>query len=114
MSSIALDAKANLIALAEAAASLSSYQKTWGYPTREPSKKWLLVGGIKWSDEDWATNRSREESFEIAMTFNVQVAAGNGQSAEEAVMASAADLEDALKADPRLGIPAIIYIKFVH
>lgn len=114
MPTTAIAAKAALKTIAESSASLSSYKVTWAYPTKAAPKRWLMLGEVKWSDSSWATNKSRQESYKIAFTINVQITAGDGEAAERAAIDAATDFENAVKATPNLGVAGVTYTDFQH
>lgn len=78
-------------------------QVTYGFPTREPDKRWISVGEVTWLESVWATNRSRSESFSVSVVFDVQLSAGNSEEAETYAIEMAKDFEERLKADPSIG-----------
>ncbi len=112
MATTALAAKAAIRDIAVNTAGLSSYKVTWGYPTREPTKKWLFLGDTKWSQAEWDTNVSRRETYRIHFSLNLQVMAGDGETCETLVIAAMKELEDAIKAKPQLGVPGVIWTNF--
>ena len=95
----ALETKLKALALVVS----ENVQVTYGFPTQSPERKWACVHEVRWRDAEWATNRSRNEVFGVAVTFNVQLLAGNARDAEAAVIKYAAAFEDALKDNPGLG-----------
>ncbi|MEU8086333.1 hypothetical protein AB0B57_22325 [Micromonospora sp. NPDC049101] len=78
-------------------------QVTYGFPTRSPDKKWAVVGDVRWESAEWATNRSRTESFAVDVVFSVQVAGGTSEECESYAIRLAAEFEDALRADASIG-----------
>ncbi|MEV6638101.1 hypothetical protein AB0M54_46000 [Actinoplanes sp. NPDC051470] len=78
-------------------------QVTYGFPTREPDRRWIAVGDINWSESRWATNRARQEAFTVSVIFNVQVPAGTAEEAEAFAIEMAKGFEGRLKADPSIG-----------
>ncbi|GAB3847273.1 hypothetical protein GCM10029963_28430 [Micromonospora andamanensis] len=78
-------------------------QVTYGFPTRSPERRWAVVGEIRWESAEWATNRSRNEEFAVAVIFSVQTAGGTSDECEAYAAALAAEFEDLLKADPSIG-----------
>jgi hypothetical protein len=77
-------------------------QVTYGLPTRAPERRWACVNDIRWSATEWATNRSRNETFSVSVIINVQVQGGIAATAEAAVIDIADAFEDALAANPGL------------
>lgn len=104
MSTKALAVKKAIRDILEASPTLTAQevQVTYGFPTRNPQRKWAFVGDITWQDTEWVTNRSRSEGFAITVIFNVQFANGTPEDAEEYVISLATEFEAALKANPSL------------
>lgn len=105
MSTKVLAVKTALRVMLDASTFLTSneVQVTYGFPTRAPQRKWAYVGEAVWQSAEWVSNRIREETFTIGVTFNVQA---HGQTAEEAeayVIQMATEFEDSLRANPSLG-----------
>jgi hypothetical protein len=92
---------------------LAGYQVTWGYPTRNPERRWVFVGEVMWPDSQWVTNRSREENFEISVIVNAQISGATSEEVEAELQRMAAGIEDGMKASPNLGIPSVVVTDFV-
>jgi hypothetical protein len=75
---------------------------TYGFPTREPDRRWIAIGQIDWSDASWSTNRSRTESFSVTVVFSVVMRGGTSREAEAYAAEMARDFETALSADPSI------------
>lgn len=89
---------------------------SYGFPRRDPPKRWLMVGRIMWADENWATlgpNRSREEDFSIALIANVQIDGGTENDVDVALEGVMGEVETFLRANLTLGIPGIWNVEFV-
>lgn len=112
MATTAIAAKAAIRDIAGQSAGLAAFKTTWGFPTREPTKKWLMLGEIKWQNSDWATNKSRQETYRIGFSVNVQIMGGDGETCERAAAAAFAEFEDSIKANPQIGVPGIVYTNF--
>lgn len=107
MANNALAVKAAFKAAVDGIPALSQIQRTWSYPMREPERRWVLVGEITWQSSEWVTNRSREETFSIALLVNVQMTAATPEEAEKAAGAIAASIEDVLNQAPKI-IPTVV------
>jgi hypothetical protein len=77
-------------------------QVTYGYPTREPERRWIGLGDVQWESSEWVTNRSREEVFSVTIIFDVLMAAGTAEEAEQYALAMSAEFEATVKANPNL------------
>lgn len=113
MSTNAFAAKAALRDMIKALPALAGYQVTWGYPTRNPERRWVFVGEVMWPDSQWVTNRSREESFEISVIVNCQISGATSEEVESELQRMAAGIEDGMKSTPNLGIPSVVVTDFV-
>lgn len=113
MATNALDVKAALRDLVKTQPELSGYQITWGYPTRGPERRWVFVGEVLWDDSQWATLRSREETFNVSVVINCQLSAGTSEEVEREVQRMAAGIENGLKANPSLGVSSVVTSDFV-
>jgi hypothetical protein len=92
---------------------LAGYQVTWGYPMRNPERRWVFVGEVQWPDSQWATNRSREEVFEISVVVNCQLSAATSEEVESELQHMAAGIENGMKASPNLGIQSVVTSDFI-
>jgi hypothetical protein len=92
---------------------LAGYQVTWGYPSKNPERRWVFVGEVQWPDSMWATNRSREESFEVSVIVNCQLSGATSEEVEGELQRMAAGIEDGMKASPNLGIQSVVTTDFV-
>ncbi|WP_326827364.1 hypothetical protein [Streptomyces sp. NBC_01751] len=113
MSTNVFAVKAALRDMIKALPELAGYQVTWGYPTRSPERRWVFVGEVFWPEAMWATNRSREEVFEVAVIVNCQLSAGTAEEVELELQRMAAGIEDGMKANPSLGNPKVVTSDFV-
>ncbi|MGV9815465.1 hypothetical protein ACWDTQ_26585 [Streptomyces cellulosae] len=113
MSTNAFEVKSRLRDMIKALPALKGYQVTWGYPTRNPERRWVFVGEISWTESDWATLRSREEVFSISVVVNCQMSGGTAEEVERELQTMAAGIEDGLKADPTLGVQSVVFSDFV-
>ncbi|MEV5080328.1 hypothetical protein AB0K74_16360 [Streptomyces sp. NPDC056159] len=113
MSTNAYAAKAAVRDMIKGLPALSGYQVTWGYPVRNPERRWVFVGRIQWPDSQWATNRSREEVFEISVVVNCQLSGATSEEVERELERMAEGIEDGLKANPNLGISSVVTSDFV-
>lgn len=113
MSTNAFAAKAALRDMIKALPALAGYQVTWGYPARNPERRWVFVGEVHWPESQWATNRSREEVFEVSVIVNCQLSGATSEEVEGELQRMAAGIEDGMKAVPNLGIPSVIVTDFV-
>ncbi|WP_200209112.1 hypothetical protein [Micromonospora coerulea] len=82
---------------------LDNVQVTYGFPTRSPERKWAVVGEVRWDTADWATNRSRTETFAVSVIFSVQTAGGTSAECEAYAIQLAAEFESLVSADPSIG-----------
>jgi hypothetical protein len=112
MANSAIQVKAAFKSRVDAIPSLAQVQRTWTYPTREPERRWVMIGGISWDSSEWATNRSREETFRIAVAVNLQMTAATAEEAETAAAALMADIEDILDSAPKI-IPSVVTAGFM-
>lgn len=99
--------------LAKAQPELSGYQVTYGFPVRAPERRWVFVGEVSWEDSEWATNRKREEVFEVTTVINCQMSGATSEEVERELQRMAAGIEDGLKANPSLGIAAVVTTDFI-
>lgn len=113
MATNAFEAKANLRDMLKAQPELAKYQVTWGYPSRAPERRWIFVGEVTWKESEWATNRSREEQFFIALVVNCQLTGGTSEEVERELQTMASGIENALKANPSLGIASAVTSDFI-
>jgi hypothetical protein len=113
MATKALAAKGALFDKLNGLSDLSDVQRTWGFPNREPRRKWCHVGEIRWESSEWMTHRSRQELFSITLVFSLQLLASSAEESETAVHDLADGAEDALKADPTLGLADVVTSDFV-
>ncbi|MFB7185203.1 hypothetical protein ACFCZT_07765 [Streptomyces sp. NPDC056230] len=113
MATNAFAVKTALRDLAQAQPELSGYQVTYGYPSRAPERRWVFVGEVHWQDSEWATNRMREETFEIATVINCQISGATSEEVELELQRMAAGIENGLKANPSLGIHAVVTSDFI-
>lgn len=111
MANSAIQVKEAFKARVDLIPSLAKVQRTWTYPTREPERRWVMVGGISWDSSEWATNRSREETFRIAVAVNLQMTAATAQEAETTAAALMAEIEDVLNEAPKI-IPSVVTAGF--
>lgn len=107
MSTNAVAVKQSLKALIDALPSFGDVQRTYGVP-RTFDKRWCNVGRITWDSSEWATNRSREESFSIELLVSVVQSAGNAESVEVEASRLAGLIEDAVKAAPNFGNSKVV------
>ncbi len=113
MSTNAFETKAAIRDLIKGRPELSGYQVTWGFPTRNPERRWVFVGEVTWNDSDWATLKSRQEVFEISVVLNCQMSGGSAEEVERELQTMAAGIEDAMKANPSLGIHSVVATDFI-
>ncbi|MFC7979508.1 hypothetical protein ACFUT3_30285 [Streptomyces cinereoruber] len=113
MSTNAFAAKGALRDMIRALPALSGYQVTWGYPSRNPERRWVFVGEILWPESEWVTNRSREEVFEVSVVVNCQLSGATSEEVEGELQRMAAGIEDGMKAAPNLGIRSVVTSDFV-
>lgn len=107
MASNAIAAKAAVKALIDELTDLRAIMRTWGMPGGDPERRWVVVGDVKWLETNWATDKSRREQFTVKVVVNCQISGASAEEVEEQVMAYSGAFEDALKADPRLGIGSV-------
>lgn len=113
MSTNAFATKAALREMIKALPALAGYQVTWGYPTRNPERRWVFVGEVQWPDSQWVTNRSREETFEISVIVNCQISGATAEEVELELQSMASGIEDGMKAKPNLGVQSVVTSDFV-
>lgn len=113
MSTNAFEVKAALRDMVKALPALKGYQVTWGYPSRNPERRWVFVGEIMWNDSEWTTLRRREEVFEVSVVVNCQMSGGSAEEVERELQDMAAGIEDGMKANPTLGIQSVVSSDFV-
>ncbi|MDT0472782.1 hypothetical protein RM863_11660 [Streptomyces sp. DSM 41014] len=113
MSTNAFEVKAAIRDLIKGRPELAGYQVTWGFPTKNPERRWVFVGEVTWSESDWATLKSRQESFEISVVLNCQISGATAEQVETELQRMGAGVEDALKANPSLGIHSVVASDFV-
>jgi hypothetical protein len=73
----------------------------------------VFVGEVLWDDSQWATLRSREETFNVSVVINCQLSAGTSEEVEREVQRMAAGIENGLKANPSLGVSSVVTSDFV-
>ena len=105
MGSNALAAKAAIrdIIAAIPAKTAEDWQLTWSY-TKNLERTWVYVGKIVWDTSDWVSNRSREERFNVEVSVNLKRRRMTPEETEVEAGRIGALIEDAIKADPGLGI----------
>ncbi|MFF0481053.1 hypothetical protein [Streptomyces sp. NPDC004435] len=113
MSTNAFAFKGALRDMIRALPALAGYQVTWGYPSRSPERRWVFVGEVLWPDSQWATNRSREEVFEVSVVVNCQLSAATSEEVEGELQRMAEGIENGLKVSPTLGIQSVVTSDFV-
>ena len=113
MSTNAFAVKGALRDMVKGLPALAGYQVTWGFPTRNPERRWVFVGEVQWPDSHWVTNRSREEVFEISLVVNCQLSGATSEEVESELQRMAAGIEDGMKATPNLGIQSVVTSDFV-
>lgn len=92
---------------------LTDVRVTWGFPTREPGRRWVFLGRAKWTKSEWITNRSKEEDYTIKVVLSVTLTAGTPEEVEKILLDLSLLIENALKADPTLGVPRVISTSLV-
>jgi len=107
VSSVSLETKTHIYELVKALPEFADVDVTYGVPKRF-EKRWCAIGRVRWDSTDWATNRSREESFTVEGLISIVQAAGSPTSVEATALALGGAIEDAIKASPNLGNPRII------
>jgi hypothetical protein len=105
--------KSALRDLAKSRPELSGYQVTYGFPVRNPERRWVFIGEVLWEDSQWATNRNREEVFSIAAVINCQISGATSEDVERELQRMAEGIENGLKANPSLGIDSVVTTDFV-
>jgi hypothetical protein len=113
VSTNAFEVKGAIRDLIKARPELAAYQVTWGFPTRNPERRWVFVGEVVWSESDWATLKSRQETFDVSVVLNCQMSGGSAEEVERELQTMAAGIEDAMKANPSLGVQSVIATDFV-
>jgi hypothetical protein len=113
MSTNAFAVKAALRDMIRALPALAGYQVTWGYPTRNPERRWVFVGEVSWPDSQWVTNRAREEVFEISVVVNAQISGATAEEVETELQKMAAGIEDGMKSNPSLGVHSVVTSDFI-
>ena len=103
MGTTAIDAKSALKAIVDALPAFVDMQSTWGFPSRDPEKRWVYFGNIVWESSDWHTNRGRQEKYGIDFAINIQGARSTAEEVESECIRLLELIEEAVKADPRLG-----------
>lgn len=100
---VAVKSRLEQVAAAQPIVDADRIQVTYGFPTREPERRWIAVGQIGWSDTSWSTNRNRTESFTVTVVFSVVTRGGSSREVEAYAVEMARDFESALTADPSIG-----------
>jgi hypothetical protein len=113
VSTNAFAAKAALRDMIKGLPALAKYQVTYGYPTRDPERRWVFVGEVDWPESQWVTNRSREEVFEISVILNAQISGATSEEVEGELQRMAEGIEDGMKANPSLGLQTVVSSDFV-
>ncbi|MEU9975092.1 hypothetical protein [Streptomyces sp. NPDC051014] len=113
MSTNAFAVKGALRDMVKGLPALAGYQVTWGFPTRNPERRWVFVGEVQWPDSHWVTNRGREEVFEISLVVNCQLSGATSEEVESELQRMAAGIEDGMKATANLGIQSVVTSDFV-
>jgi hypothetical protein len=107
VSTLALEIKQHVYTLIKALPEFADVDVTYGVPKRF-DKRWCALGRVRWDSSDWATNRSREETFSLEGLVSIVQTAGDSASCEAAALALGSVIEDAIKADPGLGNARVV------
>lgn len=113
MATSALAVKSALKAEIDSVETDGNLEVTWGFPKKEPAKRWCIVGDIKWDTSEWITNRGKNESYKIVVDVWVRITGGTAQEAETQAEAYESLIEDALKANPKVGVSNVITSSFI-
>lgn len=79
-----------------------------GHTQGDPPKRYFRIGRVDWERSDWATNRSREERMNVNVQILVSMAGASAQDALDEVERLSKEFEQAIKANPSLGLPAVV------
>jgi hypothetical protein len=82
--------------------STDKVQVTYGFPLRDPDRRWAVVGEIHWESTEWVTNRSRQEQFTVAVIFSVIMSAVKSEDVEQYAVSMGAAFDQSLRDNPSL------------
>ena len=112
MSSKVIVIKTAVVSGLQALPDLEGVQVEWGVPIREPQRTWVMVGDAEWQNDEWSTNRTREETIRFSIIVETQELSGTAQTTETKVAALGGAIEDWIKANPGFGIGGMVTSNF--
>jgi hypothetical protein len=68
----------------------------------------VLLGGIRWENEDWKTLKTKQEIFTLDLISEVMLTASSSFEAESQAAAINQRLEQFFKANPGLGLAYVV------
>lgn len=75
---------------------------------KSPGATWVYLGKVTWGSTDWATTRSREETFSIAVVINAKRRRKTPAEMESLGMDLLKEIETGLMLDPTLGVASVV------
>jgi hypothetical protein len=91
-------AKSALVQIITTLVNDSNVMVTYGYPTGEPQREWIMVADVAGQQESAAIgSRHREETYTIDVVVSVLEEAGDNQTSTERAFALAALIEVGLR-----------------
>lgn len=104
----ALLVKAAVQAALQADSGLAGIEIVWGADPKDQPQQLVLLGGIRWDNEDWKTLKTKQEIFTLDLISEVMLTASSAFDVETEVTAVNARLEAFFKASPGLGLPYVV------
>lgn len=110
----AIDVKAQILAMIRdiPEAEAEDWDIDWGF-SKSPERTWVYCGEINWDSSEWATNRSREEVFNVRVVVNIKRRRGTPEDLEREVVRIGALIEAGVKAAPQFGMGEVVTSGFI-
>jgi hypothetical protein len=104
----ALLVKAAVQAAMQADTGLTGVDIVWGPDPRDQPQEWILLGAIRWENEDWKTLKTKQEIFTLDLIVEVMETASSSFAVESHAASINASVEAFFKANPGLGLPYVV------
>jgi hypothetical protein len=104
----ALAVKAAVQTALQADPGLTGIEIVWGPDPRDQPQQWVLLGGIRWDNEDWKTLKTKQEVFTLDLIIEVMETASSSFEVETQAASINTRLESFFKASPGLGLSYVV------